>query len=449
MFIKGKKNIQFIKLFLFCSFIVCWFSISSSYEDLLIFKGDIELNFFNVLNFLRHISVYICLFFLFVIIAFYKNGNFFKKYIIFHFFIAYFISQLIGLFLTDNLPGNISFVISSLTTILTVILIDSFFLPKEKKFFLFISFIILNFVFFLTFVPLFIEFINGGNIFYGVQFQSSIFLDKAIPRSSGLARTALIILILIQIFEVDYLKKNYNIITFIKILFLVSIFLFQSRTILFLTTIVYFFIFINQKEIRLANLIKFLFTYFIIPFIIFLLLSLFNSHKKFQLKWEHVEQKNLTFTEHMTSKNFRIIRNFSKGDISSGRFQDWKQILKKTNNKNIFYGFGPQGDRYIINQSASNGLLYAYACSGLIGLTFFSIFSILVCLRTIKLILYNLKDNLKNVLYCLILVLLTLRSILETSYAVYSIDLIVFVTVLIFILDKKINIEDIKIKYLR
>ena len=162
-----------------------------------------------------------------------------------------------------------------------------------------------------------------------------------------------------------------------------------------------------------------------------------------------MEQKNLTFTEHMTSKNFRIIRNFSKGDISSGRFQDWKQILKKTNNKNIFYGFGPQGDRYIINQSASNGLLYAYACSGLIGLTFFSIFSILVCLRTIKLILYNLKDNLKNVLYCLILVLLTLRSILETSYAVYSIDLIVFVTVLIFILDKKINIEDIKIKYLR
>lgn len=447
MLVKTKKNIQFIKLFLFCSFIVCWVSISSSYEDLLIFKSDIELNILNVLNFLRHISIYLCLFFLLLIIFFYKNEIFFKKYIIFYFFIAYFISQIIGLFLTDNLLGNISFTISALTTILTVILIDSFFLPKEKKFILFISFMVLNLVFFLTFTPLFIEFINGGNIFYGVHAHSSIFLDKIIPRSSGLARTALIILILIEFFEIDFLKKNYNIINFIKILFLVFILLFQSRTILFLTSIVYFFIFINKNEIKIANLIKFLFVYFILPLVIFLLLTSYNSHKKFQL--DNVDQKKISFKKHLTTKKITIIRTFSKNDISSGRFQDWKQILKNINDTNIIYGFGPQGDRYLINQSASNGLIHAYACSGLIGLVFFSIFSILVCLRFIKLILYNLKDNLKDVLYCLILILLTLRSVLETSYAVYSIDLIVFVTVLIFILDKKINIEDIKIKYFR
>ena len=54
----------------------------------------------------------------------------------------------------------------------------------------------------------------------------------------------------------------------------------------------------------------------------------------------------------------------SEGDISAGRFNDWKEVLNKVSGKNIFYGFGAQGDRHLINQTASNGLIYDYSSSG-------------------------------------------------------------------------------------
>ena len=53
-----------------------------------------------------------------------------------------------------------------------------------------------------------------------------------------------------------------------------------------------------------------------------------------------------------------------------------KDILSNIN-KSIIYGFGAQGDRYLINQTASNGLLYAISSSGLIGFVPFVLFSIL------------------------------------------------------------------------
>ena len=441
-------DINLIKIFLIFSFICCWFSISSSYDDLLIFKNENILNFRDILNFLRHLSVYFCLFFLFMIMAIHRKKILFKKYMIFYILIAYFISQIIGLFFTNNPLVNISFVISALSTILTLLLIDSFFSPKEKKFFLFISFVILNLVFLLTFAPLFIEFLNGGGIFYGVHQHSDFFLNKYSPRSSGLARTALIILILIEYFEYDYKKYSYQLI-FIKIPFLVFILLFQSRTILFLTLIVYSFIFISKYEMKIKTLIKFITIYFFIPMLIFFILSSLNSFKKskkINLNQTN-SQTNSSFSEHVSSKEFKILRTISK-DFSSGRFEDWKEILKKMKGKNIYYGFGAQGDRYLINQSASNALLYAYASSGLIGLILFAIFVIMGSFKFIKIILYNLKNDSNAVPCSLILMILTLRSLLESSFAVYGIDLVVYITVLSFLFDRKISIEDIKNKLL-
>ena len=62
---------------------------------------------------------------------------------------------------------------------------------------------------------------------------------------------------------------------------------------------------------------------------------------------------------------------------SSGRLNDWKKILTKIDGS-IFYGYGAQGDRFLINQTASNGLLYSLSSSGILGtiaFIFFSIFS--------------------------------------------------------------------------
>ncbi len=72
-----KENL-IIKLFLFFSFLVCWFSISTSFNDLLILKYNLNLNITNIVNFLRHALVYFCLFFLIIIFLIF-NKIFFQK----------------------------------------------------------------------------------------------------------------------------------------------------------------------------------------------------------------------------------------------------------------------------------------------------------------------------------------------------------------------------------
>ena len=48
--------------------------------------------------------------------------------------------------------------------------------------------------------------------------------------------------------------------------------------------------------------------------------------------------------------------------------------------KSVIYGYGAQGDRYLINQTASNGIIYSLSSSGILGqyLSFFSILSVWV-----------------------------------------------------------------------
>ena len=219
MLIKNKKIIKIIRLFLVLSLIACWISISSTFDDLLIFEKNTNLNFKELINFLRHISIYICFLFKITVFIFFREKIHFKKYFIFYFLTLYFISQIFGLLFTDNSINNISFIVSALSTIFTIILLDAFLLNNEKKKLLFIVFIILLGVFFVTFIPTFLAFLKGETPMYGHFFKYG-FLDKNLPRSSGLGRIVLIILILIEFFEFNFLKKILSI-NFIKIIFLV------------------------------------------------------------------------------------------------------------------------------------------------------------------------------------------------------------------------------------
>lgn len=447
MFRDVPNHLKIIKLFILFSFFVCWMSVSTSFKDLLIFTDGNIINFNDLVNFSRHLSIYICFFFLILIFLVFSKKINFKKNIVYYFLIGYFASQIYGLFISNNEIENISFIISALTLILTIILLDSFFTNNEKKYFIIISFIILNIVFFLTFSPLFINFLNGGSI-YGGFFASEALLNKISPRSSGLARMALMILMFLEIFEVYYLKNYSKKIFFLKLTFLTFILLFQSRTIIFLTILAYLLIFINKNEITIKNFLKFSSSYILIPTILFFLLSGFNSYQ-ITLKDDKFKDKEITYIEHLNSDELKVIRVMSEGDISSGRFEDWNEILKKVSGKNIIYGFGAQGDRYLIKQTASNGLLYVYSSSGIIGLIFFVIFLIMVCIKTIKVFIYHFRKNLDKIIYCLIITILSLRGIFETSYAVFSIDLIIFVLALNFISNEKVKINNIKFKSLK
>tara|TARA_B100001057_G_C22605697_1_gene854555 strand:- start:102 stop:752 length:651 start_codon:yes stop_codon:yes gene_type:complete len=131
------------------------------------------------------------------------------------------------------------------------------------------------------------------------------------------------------------------------------------------------------------------------------------------------------------NKNFK--RPIDPNTFSSGRSQDWSLILKKMD-KSILYGYGSQGDRYLINQTASNGLIYAVSSSGIVGLFFFISFSLYFLLIVFKNLILERSSSLKkNYLSSLVIFLILLRSILESSYAVFSVDFIIIFTFINFL----------------
>lgn len=120
--------------------------------------------------------------------------------------------------------------------------------------------------------------------------------------------------------------------------------------------------------------------------------------------------------------------------VASGRFEDWKKIFKKLNENKIliFTGLGPQSDRYLINETASNAYILSLLNAGIIGL-----FSILV------IVFYNIKKVMKLIfidkiflsnkqIFLKILIIINLfiilRGLYEASFVVYGVDFMIFVT---------------------
>tara|TARA_B100000902_G_scaffold130897_1_gene129767 strand:+ start:7790 stop:8344 length:555 start_codon:yes stop_codon:yes gene_type:complete len=115
----------------------------------------------------------------------------------------------------------------------------------------------------------------------------------------------------------------------------------------------------------------------------------------------------------------------SYGDYTTGRLGDWKEIVK--NNKNFLLGNGVLGDRYLINQSASNLLFYKYSSSGMAGVMIIIFISLITLFHAYKNIFVKKSKYITyKFISSLILIALMLRSILETSYGIFGIDFILF-----------------------
>ena len=437
------KRLNFTKLFIFLSYIICWFSISTTVNDLNILKKN-TLAFSDIINFTRHILVYICLVLSLILIFFKNTRDIIKKNLIIIFFSLYFISQVPGLFLTPNFTENISFIISSITTICVIILINEFFSQEEKKLLVFVSLAILTSIFTLSFSNLIQDYLAGKNNLYGYFIENTdIFFNKDSPRSSGLSRSCLIIILLIYVIENYFGNKTKIILNIFKVLLLTAIFLYQSRTIIFLTFLTHILIFIYEYKNSLKYLIKFLSYYLLLPLLLTFLLMDYYSKEKYKTrineaisKYESIEK--IKENKIIIEKNFPL-RKFDT--FSSGRFDDWKSIISNFNINNIYFGYGSQGDRYLIDQTASNGIIYAGVCSGVIGLFFYLSFSIMISFKILRNILKFDRIKKINFYASLIILVILMRSILETSYAVFSIDLIILLT--FFAILNKNEIKDI------
>ena len=114
---------------------------------------------------------------------------------------------------------------------------------------------------------------------------------------------------------------------------------------------------------------------------------------------------------------------------SSGRFQIWSDSFKIIK-QNFFFGLGPQTDRHKLGISASNILIYLFLCGGLLTVLIFFIY--ITYLSIIFFHFFKKKNTYKitkdRLLFFSILIFLFMnfRGIVENSYGLYGIDMVVF-----------------------
>jgi len=228
-------------------------------------------------------------------------------------------------------------------------------------------------------------------------------------------------------------KKINNALLIIIILLLGTlIWSLQSRT------IVYSFLFFNILILffsKISNKKKLLFVIlFILSPIILHNFVLFT--KKYSLNILNKNYKDITDPIPLNYENFKMRNRITILD-SGGRTTIWKNIINESKNSLIF-GKGSQADRWYLdrlksgNDNASSGFFYSLICGGLLGAAIY----ILIVYESLKLLIKSflkIKINDKNnniVFYSsfFILSFLLLRSLVENSFMLYSIDSFLFLS---------------------
>ena len=350
-------------------------------------------------------------------------------------FVGYSMIQIISLILCDNSNYNILYPVQMINLCLFLNYINhtkSKYLNEYLYFFL----AVLLIPFLLMHLHRIYLFLFENIFFYGHYPKSLEFIDVA--RSSGLARTALVYIIFFYFFY-EYSKrlifKYLNIIFFIPI-----IFFYQSRAILLIYLI--FILLINLRILFAFNsrkkILKNISQYIVIPLLISFIFMNFNpiyfnaSINKINKFLPFFNNKKVVINIDENKQDLKTIPTYIRkkhNDIYSGRLDDWKEIIKKTN-RNFILGYGPQADRYLISQTSSNFAVYIFSSSGILGIicTLPSIFIFIIyVLKFLKHIFYNNLLNPKLLFCFFLLILFAIRSIVETSFAVFSIDFVLFI----------------------
>lgn len=304
---------------------------------------------------------------------------------------------------------------------------------KLIKFTIFILLIAFTFYFSLALI----EMIRQKNPnFYGILGNDASYSGiKNPPRSSGLARMAII---LFSYYLLYYLIKKSENNNYYKIFIMVFIFatitnIFQARTISFIFVVVnLIFIFFYFKKIFLNK--KILIFALILPLI-------FNSGYNY-LKYNYFAKKNIgndTFVTYDLKLNLlgHVLKNSivrdqkpdsnGYGDFSSGRFYNWNKALKIIQREPLI-GYGTQSDRIFLEQSIHNALIYAFLSGGLIAAICFFLIYLRALFFFIKFItIKKLRLNFHFSLCLVLIIIFCLRSVLETSFAIFSLDYLIFI----------------------
>ena len=426
------QNLNKKKLILLFCFTVTLFSISSSFHHLEISNFDTKISLSQLINFFRVFLNLVC--FLILTIMCIRFIEIKKINILFIFFFLFFLFQIPGTIYVQNNYENLLLIISALNIIFILILAIEKFNFNELKIFIYILSVFLTIVLSINFAAdLYSYFFTDVSRFYG---RINNYFDSIQIRSSGSSRISLILLIFYSTLIMDFVKLKW--IKFLPIIiFATLIFLYQSRAAILL---LFIFVIINIMHMK-KPIFRSILIYILIPKILFFVLPAIQSsffiydeiEKRHQFTvfiYDEIEKRHQFTVNKNFFKNFLIKSNqFEReqiiGQFSSGRKDDWIEIYESFNyKKNLYLGYGSQGDRYLINQTASNGLIYAFVSSGLLGLLLYSSLSLYALFLVFKYYFINNKKD--NLIHCcsIIILLILIRSLVESSYAHFGVDYI-------------------------
>jgi O-antigen ligase len=294
--------------------------------------------------------------------------------------------------------------------------------------------------------------------YYDINLDKKFFLENINPRSTGISRTFGLINIFIFVYLVFVKNKNNYLFYFISIIYTSLIWLLQSRgsiLIFFTTTILIIYL---AKNINFKKKLQIAFFLLFLPVILSETILLVG--KNF-IKSSLTSNKNL-----MNELSENLMNELSENRVlsdqtSSGRIEIWSESLKLFEKKKIF-GYGPQGDRFLLKGSAvkekfynnsSNALIYSLLSGGYFGiLVMFLIYlniilKIYICLKKLKIFNDDNKITLKlSVCYTIFFLI---RSLFENSFSLFSIDFMIFIISAAYIENYLKTIPTYKLKVLK
>lgn len=428
-----KFNFLFIrKNLFFLSWLLIILSINTSYNDLIKFTHTLDFTraLLGIIGLLLTLAL--------LIKEIYLKKELYISDLTLSLFIIYLFFQSFGLIFTSNHIHNFYWILISFFSILLIIL-------NRKKIFInyikyYLILIISLITVFLIYYPSYIyNFFKSPDISMYAHwpdgYHIKIFTENFSPRSSGFGRTAALIsfvFLLLHLYKIKFPKINFFLYCFFSSVVIMT---FSRTNILAYITAISIISFMNSENIKkkISNFCL----YIIIPINLVVVIILI---KYFILNYS--DPKFTYFYNDNTEKKILLRKDFQTGEridinkISSGRIKDWTNIVTKTYEESPIFGFGAQGDRFLINQTSSSGFIYAFSSSGVLGLIFFCILylrSLLISLRLLIRKDYYLKFTIKNyftILASLNLIFLLIRSFFETSIAVFGIDFLVFIVCL-------------------
>ena len=420
-----KFSSSYVKIFLIISYIICWLSISTNFDDLALMVKIPNLTINENINFFRQF-LNICIFPILIMIFLRRVDEIsFKNNLIFFLSFFYIIFQIPGLFIYENSYKNMVYVISSLNVIFIFISVNLYFKKNEYLIFIKITFLMLVLILSLNY-KVFIYFftVESNSVFYTFLDYDYV-LGKAGPRSTGTSRSWLLLFILSNFIFIRFFSKHRKIKICLYVLCATVILLSQSRTIIFILLLFVFLNYFYEKKFNQISFFKYFSYYVCYPLLMLLLILLLKANI-------YTKLNNQSFTlekGNIVTVIDKFKRPIDHQTFSSGRMNDWVTIVNLVK-QSVIFGFGSQGDRFLIDQSASNGLIYALSSSGIIGLFFFITLSIYCFWLVIKILSTNFLKTLNYEDYygSVVILIILARSVLESSYAVFGIDWIIFYT---------------------